>query len=303
MKSKLIIVSRSSNLAIKQVEIINEKLSKFFNVEVIKVKTTADKNLKKPLYEIGGKGLFVKELEKFLLDKKADIAIHSLKDMEAELSKDTCICAVTKSISKYDVLLSNYDDLSSLPKHAIIGTSSPRRSAFLKAFRSDFIIKACRGNIETRIEKLNKGNFDAIVLAEAGLKRLKIKYKNIIPFKIIPPAAGQGVIAIQCHKNLEKQKKEKIISLVNNKITYFQILAERSLVKNLNGSCKSPISAAANTDNSGNLTLKGSVSNLNGTRIISDEVVGKKTEAEIIGKKLAKSLILNGAKTLLDDLS
>ena len=303
MKSKLIIVSRSSNLAIKQVEIINEKLSKFFNVEVIKVKTTADKNLKKPLYEIGGKGLFVKELEKFLLDKKADIAIHSLKDMEAELSKDTCICAVTKSISKYDVLLSNYDDLSSLPKHAIIGTSSPRRSAFLKAFRSDFIIKACRGNIETRIEKLNKGNFDAIVLAEAGLKRLKIKYKNIIPFKIIPPAAGQGVIAIQCHKNLEKQKKEKIISLVNNKITYFQILAERSLVKNLNGSCKSPISAAANTDNSGNLTLKGSVSNLNGTRIISDEVVGKKTEAEIIGKKLAKSLILNGAKKLLDDLS
>ncbi len=303
MKSKLIIVSRSSNLAIKQVEIINEKLSKFFNVEVIKVKTTADKNLKKPLYEIGGKGLFVKELEKFLLDKKADIAIHSLKDMEAELSKDTCICAVTKSISKYDVLLSKYDDLSSLPKHAIIGTSSPRRSAFLKAFRSDFIIKACRGNIETRIEKLNKGNFDAIVLAEAGLKRLKIKYKNIIPFKIIPPAAGQGVIAIQCHKNLEKQKKEKIISLINNKITYFQILAERSLVKNLNGSCKSPISAAANTDNSGNLTLKGSVSNLNGTRIISDEVVGKKTEAEIIGKKLAKSLILNGAKTLLDDLS
>ena len=303
MKSKLIIVSRSSNLAIKQVEIINEKLSKFFNVEVIKVKTTADKNLKKPLYEIGGKGLFVKELEKFLLDKKADIAIHSLKDMEAELSKDTCICAVTKSISKYDVLLSNYDDLSSLPKHAIIGTSSPRRSAFLKAFRSDFIIKACRGNIETRIEKLNKGNFDAIVLAEAGLKRLKIKYKNIIPFKIIPPAAGQGVIAIQCHKNLEKQKKEKIISLVNNKITYFQILAERSLVKNLNGSCKSPISAAANTDNFGNITLKGIVSNLNGTRIISDEVVGKKTEAEIIGKKLAKSLILNGAKTLLDDLS
>ncbi len=303
MKSKLIIVSRSSNLAIKQVEIINEKLSKFFNVEVIKVKTTADKNLKKPLYEIGGKGLFVKELEKFLLDKKADIAIHSLKDMEAELSKDTFICAVTKSISKYDVLLSNYDDLSSLPKHAIIGTSSPRRSAFLKAFRSDFIIKACRGNIETRIEKLNKGNFDAIVLAEAGLKRLKIKYKNIIPFKIIPPAAGQGVIAIQCHKNLEKQKKEKIISLINNKITYFQILAERSLVKNLNGSCKSPISAAANTDNFGNLTLKGSVSNLDGTRIISDEVVGKKTEAEIIGKKLAKSLILNGAKTLLDDLS
>ena len=302
MRSKLVIVSRSSNLAIKQVEIINEKLSNFFDIELIKVRTIADKNLKKPLYEIGGKGLFVKELEKFLLERKADIAIHSLKDMEAKLTKNTCICAVTQSLSKFDVLLSNYGDLSSLPKNAIVGTSSPRRAAFLKAFRDDFIIETCRGNVETRINKLNKGNFDAIVLAEAGLKRLKIKYTHVIPLKIIPPAAGQGKIAIQCLKELQKQKKEKIISLVNNKIAYFQSLAERSMIKHLNGSCKSPITAEANIDSFGNITLKGSVANLSGTRIISDEVVGKKTEAEIIGKKLAKSLILNGAKKLLDDL-
>ena len=299
MKSKLVIVSRSSNLALKQVEIITKKLSRTFDIELIKVRTTADKNLKQPLYKIGGKGLFVKELEKFLIERKADLAIHSLKDMETELAKDTCICAVTKSTSKYDVLLSNYDGLSLLPKNAIIGTSSPRRTAFLKAFRSDFIIKICRGNIETRIEKLNKGKFDALVLAEAGLKRLKIKYKSVIPFKIIPPAAGQGAIAIQCHNKLEKQKKEKIISLINNKIAYFQSLAERSLVKNLNGSCKSPISAEANTDKFGNITLKASVSNFNGTKIISDEMVGGETEAEALGKKLAKSLMLKGAKNIL----
>ncbi len=303
MKLKLNIVSRSSPLALKQVDIINKNLSKFFEINLIKVKTSADISINKSLHEIGGKGLFVKELEKFLINETADIAIHSLKDMETKLAKNTYICAVTKSESKFDVLLSNYGDLSSLPKNAIIGTSSPRRTAFLKAFRSDCIIKTCRGNIGTRIEKLKKGEFDALILAEAGLKRLKIKYKNVIPLKIMPPAAGQGVIAIQCLKQLEKQKKEKIISLINNETSYLQILAERSLIRHLNGSCKSPISAEANTDDFGKISLKGSVSNLTGTKIISDEIVGEKTEAEIIGEKLAKNLILNGARKILDNLN
>ncbi len=301
MKSKLKIVSRSSNLALKQVEIVEEKLSKIFDIEVIKIKTQADKNIQKPLHEIGGKGLFVKELEKYLLEKKAHIAIHSLKDVETKIAKNTFICAVSSRESRHDVLLGDYKNLSALPNHAIIGTSSPRRTAFLKAFRKDFQIKTCRGNIETRIDKLKKGEFHALILAEAGLKRLNIDYNNVIPLETMPPSAGQGVIAIQCLETIEKKYLNKLISSINDERVYFEILAERSLVRHLNGSCQSPISSSATSKLSGQITLQGSVANINGTEIISDQVSGENMDAEMVGKKLADILILKGARKILDE--
>ena len=300
MKLRLNIVSRSSPLALKQVNIIKKKLSHHFDFNLIKMKTEADKFINKPLHEIGGKGLFVKELEQLLVNKKADIAIHSLKDMETELAKNTYICAVAKRESKHDVLVSEYKNIASLPIKASIGTSSPRRKGFLKAFRPDLNIKQCRGNVETRLNKLKNGEFDGLILAEAGLKRLKIRYNNIISLDIIPPAAGQGVIAIQCHKDLEKQKVDKIFSLINDDKTFYEIQAERSLVKHLGGSCQSPISSSADLDMSGNLILKGSIVNIDGTKILSDKEMGKKEDGENIGKKLAKNLLSSGGNDILN---
>ena len=195
---KIKIASRSSRLALKQTEIVSKSLKKFFEIEVVKVSTTGDKLLNKPLAEVGGKGLFVKELERSLLNGDAHIAVHSLKDMEVHIAKDTFIGAIHSRDSRNDVLLGKYKSLSDLPKNAIIGTNSPRRTAFLKYFRNDLTIKLCRGNIESRISKLNENKYDALVLAEAGLNRLDINYSYKRPIKDMPPSAGQGAIAIQC---------------------------------------------------------------------------------------------------------
>ncbi len=302
MKHKLRIASRSSNLALKQVDIFKERTQGFFNFEIIKIKTKADKRLNDPLYKIGGKGLFVKELEKYLLEDKADVAVHSLKDMETELAVGTFIGAVMPRESRNDVLFSNYPDLFSLPENAIIGTSSPRRTAFLRAFRKDFNIEMCRGNIETRIKKFFNNSFDALILAEAGLKRLQINYSNVISLEILPPPAGQGVIAIQCVDTPKNNKINHIINSINDEKTFNEIISERSLVKNLNGSCRSPISSSANIDSYGYLTLNGYVANVSGTKIINENLTGNVNEADAIGKKLAHRLILKGAQDILNEV-
>ena len=160
---KIKIASRSSRLALKQTEIVCESLKKFFEIEVVKVSTTGDKLLNKPLAEVGGKGLFVKELERSLLNGDAHIAVHSLKDMEVHIAKDTFIGAIHSRDSRNDVLLGKYKSLSDLPKNAIIGTTSPRRTAFLKYFRNDLNVKLCRGNIESRISKLNENKYLSLI--------------------------------------------------------------------------------------------------------------------------------------------
>lgn len=301
MKSKLKIASRNSKLALIQTKLVADKLKESFEIEIIPVVSKADKFSEKPLNKIGGKGMFVRELEKLLINGDADLAIHSLKDMENTLAEKTFICAVMKRESKADVLVSNFSDLGKLPKRAKIGTSSPRRTAFLKAYRDDLVVKMCRGNIETRLKKLEDGEFDALILADAGLKRLKINRKNIfiLSQKIMPPPAGQGVIALQCAEFLEKKIQDTIKCLINDKDTFLEILAERSLVKHLNGSCHSPISASANIINDEEILLFASVASLNGEKIISHEMTGKKKNAKIIGKNLAKKLLSMGAKEIL----
>ena len=184
---KIRIATRNSPLALWQAKFVKKQLIQThtnIEVELIGMQTEGDRFLESSLSNIGGKGLFVKELEQLLVNKKADIAIHSLKDMETELAKNTYICAVAKRESKHDVLVSEYKNIVSLPIKASIGTSSPRRKGFLKAFRPDLNIKQCRGNVETRLNKLKNGEFDGLILAEAGLKRLKIRYNNIISLDI-----------------------------------------------------------------------------------------------------------------------
>ncbi len=297
---KIKIASRSSRLALKQTEIVSESLKKFFEIEVVKVSTTGDKFLNKPLAEIGGKGLFVKELERSLLDGDAHIAVHSLKDMETHIAKNTFIGAIHSRDSRNDVLLGKYKSLSDLPKNAIIGTTSPRRTAFLKYFRSDFNIKLCRGNIDSRISKLNENKYDALVLAEAGLNRLDINYSCKIPIKVMPPSAGQGAIAIQCLNQMKNKKINEIIYSLNDQKAFAETQAERSFIKTINGNCHSPISVSANVLDNKTLFMEAYIINTKGTEMIADKIEGDKTDAMITGELLAKKLIKKGAKKLLE---
>lgn len=297
---KIKIASRSSRLALKQTEIVSESLKKFFEIEVVKVSTTGDKLLNKPLAEVGGKGLFVKELERSLLNGDAHIAVHSLKDMEVHIAKDTFIGAIHSRDSRNDVLLGKYKSLSDLPKNAIIGTTSPRRTAFLKYFRNDLTIKLCRGNVESRISKLNENKYDALVLAEAGLNRLDINYSYKIPIKDIPPSAGQGAIAIQCLNKIKNKKINEIIFSLNDQKAFAETLAERSFIKTINGNCYSPISVSANVIDNKTLSIEAYIINTKGTEMITDKIEGYKTEAMTTGKLLAKKLIKKGAKKLLE---
>ena len=297
---KIKIASRSSRLALKQTEIVSESLKKFFEIEVVKVSTTGDKFLNKPLAEIGGKGLFVKELERSLLNGDAHIAVHSLKDMEVHIAKDTFIGAIHSRDSRNDVLLGKYKSLSDLPKNAIIGTTSPRRTAFLKYFRNDLTIKLCRGNVESRISKLNENKYDALVLAEAGLNRLDINYSYKIPIKDMPPSAGQGAIAIQCLNKIKNKKINEIIFSLNDQKAFAETLAERSFIKTINGNCYSPISVSANVIDNKTLSIEAYIINTKGTEMITDKIEGNKTDAITTGELLAKKLIKKGAKKLLE---
>ena len=297
---KIKIASRSSRLALKQTEIVCESLKKFFEIEVVKVSTTGDKLLNKPLAEVGGKGLFVKELERSLLNGDAHIAVHSLKDMEVHIAKDTFIGAIHSRDSRNDVLLGKFKSLSDLPKNAIIGTTSPRRTAFLKYFRNDLTIKLCRGNIESRISKLNENKYDALVLAEAGLNRLDINYSCKIPIKVMPPSAGQGAIAIQCLNKIKNKKINEIIFSLNDQKAFFETQAERSFIKTINGNCYSPISVSANVIDNKTLSIEAYIINKKGTEMITDKIEGYKTDAITTGELLAKKLIKKGAKKLLE---
>ena len=299
MKSKLRIVSRSSKLALKQVEIICQKIKHRFDFEIIKVQTQADKLREKPLYEFGGKGLFIKELEDYLIKDKADIAIHSLKDMETILAKGTELLAVAERKYRNDVLISNFKNLSSLPENSVIGTSSPRRTAFIKTYRKDIIVKICRGNVDTRLKKLHQGRYDALILSRAGMERLNHKFTSEIPISILPPSVGQGVIAIQSSNFLNEQDSNILQKLTNHEKTYYEILAERSFIKHLNGSCRSPISSLADINKNGVLKLQGYVVNLKGTKMVKGSLSDNFKNAINIGEKLAKKLIKKGAKDIL----
>ena len=294
MKLKIRIATRKSKLALCQVEILKSYFDLGIETEILEVITSGDQILNKSLSEIGGKGLFIKELEKFILDGSADIAVHSMKDMETEIAQNTVISAVLPRGDRSDILLGKYSTLDDLPYNAVIGTSSVRRAAFTKSYRPDLVIKLLRGNVETRIQKLEDGLFDAIILAKAGLDRLKINIGKQIPSDIMPPAATQGAIAIQSTTNrnnkYEKDLNNYLLNINDNE-TYFETLAERSLLKTLDGSCRSPISASAYIIENDRLKLYGAIARLDGTKVVKSEIVGLKKDAVLLGKNLGTEIL------------
>ena len=294
MKFKIRIASRKSKLALCQVEIVKSYFDLGIETEILEVTTAGDQILNKSLSEIGGKGLFIKELENFILDGSADIAVHSMKDMETEIAQNTQISAVLPRSDRSDVLLGKYSTLDDLPYNAVIGTSSVRRAAFTKSYRPDLVIKLLRGNVGTRIQKLEDGHFDAIILAQAGLDRLKISVGTTIPKEIMPPAATQGAIAIQSTTNKNNQYEKDLnnyLFSINDSKTYFEILAERSLLKTLDGSCRSPISASAYVLENERLKLYGAIARLDGTKVVKSEITGLKKDAVLLGKNLGIEMI------------
>ena len=295
MSLRIRIATRKSRLALRQVEILKTYLGKEIQTETFEVITSADKILNKSLSDLGGKGLFIKELENYILNDKADIAVHSMKDMETEVAAKTRIAAVLPRGDRSDVLLGNYSSLDDLPDKAIIGTSSVRRAAFVKSYRQDLQIKLLRGNVETRIQKLHDGMFDGIILAKAGLDRLNIFEGNLISKEIIPPASAQGVIAIQSTKNKKNQYEKDLndyLSEINDMNTYYETLAERSFLSELDGSCRSPISSSAYIIDNDYLSLYGAVANLDGTRVIKSEIKGFKEDAVLLGQELGKEIMI-----------
>lgn len=289
---KIRVGSRDSALAVAQALIIINQIKKAnpeLEIELIKMKTTGDMILDKSLDKIGGKGLFVKELDKALIDGRIDIAIHSLKDLPMEINKDLPIVAYSKRESVEDVLILK-PTYEKIIEDGIIGTSSKRREIQLKSLYPNMRFKNIRGNIQTRIKKLCDEDYDATVLALAGIKRLNLEnyiYKIFKTDEIIP-AAGQGIIAVQGRKD----KDYLFLDYVNYKTSELCALCERSFVKELNGDCSSPIAAYAEIKND-KLLLRGLYCRENEEKFVSDKMEGNINEAEKLGRLLAKKIKKN----------
>ena len=295
MNNEIVIATRASPLALKQCEIFINLIPSI-KTKILEVISKGDQIQNTSLQEIGGKGLFIKNLEKALVDNKADIAVHSLKDLEWKQTNSLEIGAILKRSSRKDVLIGKWNSIYDLPRNAILGTASVRRKAFILSKRPDLNIVLLRGNINTRIKKFKNGDYDAIILAEAGIQRLEIDIPYVkLPEDIMLPSAGQGAIGIQC-----RSKDKNILNLlktVNHEITEYETLAERSFVANLNGTCSSPIGASATIKNE-TLFLSGALANTDGSTVLSDKISGFYKDANKIGASLAKKIIEKNLNSL-----
>lgn len=305
MKKQVIrIATRKSPLALWQanhVKNLLEKAHPSLEVELFGMLTEGDKLLATPLAEIGGKGLFTKELELTLLQKQADIAVHSLKDMPVELPDDFIISAVCKRDTPNDAFVSNnYQSLDDLPLGARVGTSSLRRTCQLRHLRPDLEIESLRGNVGTRLQKLDDDKYDAIILAVAGLTRLNLesRIRSYLSIADMVPAVGQGVIAIECHK--DNTNLLSLLQSIEDVPTRLCIDTERAFNYRLGGSCQLPIAAYAELKNE-TIKLRGLVGSLEG-ELIKGETEGHVTDNLQLGKNLAEELLKNGAQDILDNL-
>jgi len=294
--------TRGSKLARWQAQAVAERLKEFhpdLQVEMVIVKTVGDKILDVALSRIGDKGLFTKELEKALLDGTIDLAVHSLKDLPSQLGEGLKLAAVMPREYPGDVLISRSGvPLFELPPGGVIGTSSLRRTAQLKAIRPDLHVIDIRGNVETRIKKMQEENLDGIILAYAGVKRLGMEHwiTQVLPYDIMLPATGQGTIAIETRDNDEQM--DSLLEAVNHSKTFVEIQAERAFLGRLEGGCQVPMACLA--EYSGDtITMQGLVASLDGTRIIRDSVTGTSQEPVQIGLDLAERILASGADSIL----
>ena len=306
-KQKLILGTRGSELALWQAKFVKgelEKNNKNLQVEIKVINTKGDKILDVALSKIGDKGLFTKELEIKLLNNEIDIAVHSLKDLQTEIPKGLKLAAVTKRHNVEDVLISKKkkETIFSLKENATVATGSLRRRSQLKHLRPDINVVELRGNVPTRIKKFTENNWDAIILARAGVERLKLqKYiSSIIPINQILPAVGQGALGIEI--NSKNIFAEKIVKSIHDENTYSAVIAERALLKKLEGGCQVPIGAFAEVKSNG-LYLEGLVASLDGSISFKGKIKGKKSDAEKLGVNLANELLKSGAKKILKEIN
>ena len=306
MRKKIVIGTRSSKLALWQAEYVADRLRKQYEgleVELMHIVTKGDKILDVPLAKIGGKGLFTKELEVAMLEKRVDLAVHSLKDMPTVLPTGLSLNTITKRLDCGDALVSpKYQTLENLPKGAKVGTSSLRRKAQLLNIRPDLDIHNLRGNVNTRLRKLEEENFDAIVLAVAGLKRLGFgdKITQIIPRKYCLPAVGQGALDIETRADDEEIKN--MLSFLYDDKTADATIAERAFLAQVEGGCQVPVGVYGEVNEDNTLTVEAVIGSLDGKTIIRDKVTGKRENASELGEDLAKKILANGGLEIMQSL-
>lgn len=300
---KIRIGTRGSKLALVQAGLIKNLIYEKHKIdcEIVKIKTTGDKITGSPLAKIGGKGLFVKEIEEALARKEIDIAVHSMKDVPIELKRGLKIGAITEREDPSDALISRDGRKLSELKAPKLGTSSLRRQVQLKNLVRDATIENLRGNLDTRIKKLKEGKYDAIVVASAGLKRLGLLNEATEFFspEVMLPAIGQGSLGIEIRE--DDRELIEIIKFLDNEKSHTEVSAERAFLKKLEGGCQVPIACYAVLHN-GNLKINGMVSSLDGKKLIKSEKIGTKEDAESLGIELAKELLKMGAREILEEV-
>ena len=303
MRKSGVIGTRGSKLALWQANYIADCLRKQYpdlTVELKQITTTGDKILDVPLAKIGGKGLFTKELENEMLSGTIDLAVHSLKDMPTELPEGLTLAAITERIASGDALVSNlFSSLQALPKGARVGTSSLRRKAQLLAYRPDLIISDLRGNVDTRLKKLDDGEFDAIVLAAAGLKRLgwEKRIAEILDTKVCLPAVGQGALAIETRA--DDQAILDLLAFLNDEETRVTTTAERAFLRTVEGGCQVPVGVYGTVVGENQMQVEALIASLDGKVVVRDTLRGSFADAEILGIRLAESLLTRGGREIM----
>lgn len=305
MSRTLRIATRQSLLALWQAEFVKARLEELhsdLNVELVTMVTRGDKILDTPLAKIGGKGLFVKELEVSMLEGRADIAVHSMKDVPMEFPEGLGLSVICERETPTDAFVSNtYNHFDELPQGAVVGTSSLRREVQLRERRPDLEIKTLRGNVQTRLGKLDAGEYDAIILASAGLIRLELKdrIKHQIDSTESLPAGGQGAVGIECR--MDDLETQALLAPLNHDETAARVIAERAMNKRLEGGCQVPIGCYAELEGD-QLWLRGLVGRPDGTLVLRDEIRGHKESAEALGIELAEKLLEAGAGEILEQV-
>lgn len=300
------IATRKSELALWQARHVGKRLESIAGVaavELVPLSTRGDEILDKSLQKIGGKGLFIKELEVAMQSGEADIAVHSMKDVPAEMPQGFCIASVLERADPSDALVSGGDtQFADLPNGARIGSSSLRRQAQLRALRADVKVIPLRGNVNTRLAKLAGGEYDAIILATAGLQRLGLESnitESFSPERMLP-AAAQGVIGIECLD--EREDLKAILAELEDPTSVLTTAAERAVAATLNASCQSPVASYAQVSGD-TLSIRALVASEDGQTIIRETVSGDKNDAAALGRTTADKLLANGAGKLLQEIA
>lgn len=305
MKNTLTIATRKSPLAMWQAEFIKAELEKAhpgLQVSLLPMTTRGDQLLDSPLSKIGGKGLFVKELEHHLLEGTADIAVHSMKDVPMHFPEGLMLGPICQRANPFDAFVSNqYKTFEELPVGAIVGTSSLRRQCQLQRKRPDLLVHSLRGNVQTRLSKLDAGEFDAIILAASGLLRLEMQERiaSVLTDEVCLPACGQGALGIELR--VDDQDTAALVEVLRDQESEICVSAERAMNTRLNGGCQVPIAGYAILEGS-EVYLRGLVGSVDGKQMLYAEARGEQSQAEQLGIQVAEDLLAQGAQEILEQI-